>query len=101
MSPLSLLLRGLIRAYQMFLSPVLTRSCRFQPTCSAYALEAIAVHGAIVGSGLALRRLLRCHPWGGEGYDPVPPRRTATARIGAGHRFARHRFACSHREPSL
>ena len=51
--------------------------CRFTPSCSAYALEAIEVHGALRGLGIALRRLLRCHPWGAHGWDPVPERRTA------------------------
>ncbi len=69
----STLLRGLIRAYQLFLSPVLPPSCRYLPTCSEYAMEAIATHGAGRGLWLAARRLLRCHPWGGSGYDPVPP----------------------------
>lgn len=63
--------------YRYVLSPLLGPSCRFQPTCSAYALEALETHGAVKGGWLALRRLLRCHPvtWlgGGSGYDPVPP----------------------------
>jgi uncharacterized protein len=67
------LLRGLIRAYQLLISPLLLPSCRFEPSCSHYAQEAIAAHGAARGSLLALQRLLRCHPWGGSGYDPVPP----------------------------
>lgn len=65
-------MRGLIRLYQLFVSPLLGPRCRYWPSCSAYAAEAIATHGALVGSGLALRRLLRCHPWGGSGFDPVP-----------------------------
>ncbi len=69
---LTAVLRGLIRLYQLFLSPVLPPGCRYLPTCSDYAAEAIAVHGPLRGSWLALRRLLRCHPWGGSGYDPVP-----------------------------
>jgi hypothetical protein len=69
---LSALLRGLIRAYQLIVSPLLQPSCRYLPSCSDYAAEAIVRHGALVGSWLALRRLLRCHPWGGSGYDPVP-----------------------------
>jgi putative membrane protein insertion efficiency factor len=69
-------LRGAIRAYQLFLSPVLGSNCRFRPTCSQYAIEAIELHGPLKGSWLALRRIARCHPWGGMGYDPVPaPRR--------------------------
>ncbi len=62
-----------IRAYQLCLSPYLGPSCRYLPTCSAYAAEAIAVHGVFKGLYYALRRILRCHPWGGSGYDPVPP----------------------------
>ena len=70
--PAGLLLRGMIRAYQLLLSPVLPPSCRFLPSCSDYAAEAIARHGALRGGALAAKRLLRCHPWGGSGYDPVP-----------------------------
>lgn len=66
-------LRGLIRLYQKLVSPFLGGNCRFQPTCSEYAEEALRVHGAFRGSWLALRRIGRCHPWGGAGYDPVPP----------------------------
>ena len=62
----------LVRFYQLFISPVLPPACRFYPTCSAYALEAIMTHGVLRGGWLALRRLARCHPWGGSGYDPVP-----------------------------
>jgi uncharacterized protein len=74
---LTILLRGLIRTYQLTLSPVLPPSCRYLPSCSDYAAEAIARHGAARGCWLALRRLLRCHPWGGSGYDPVPAAPTA------------------------
>ncbi len=65
---------GLIQAYRWLLSPVLPASCRFWPTCSSYAQEALARHGPLGGGWLALRRLLRCHPWCGGGYDPVPER---------------------------
>lgn len=61
-----------IRVYRLVLSPLLPPSCRFQPTCSAYALEALQRHGPGRGTWLALRRIGRCHPWGGSGYDPVP-----------------------------
>ena len=61
-----------IRLYQWFISPLLPAACRYQPTCSAYAIEAIQHHGLIRGVWLTLKRLLRCHPWGGSGYDPVP-----------------------------
>jgi uncharacterized protein len=63
---------ALIRAYQWAISPLLPASCRFTPSCSAYAAEAIGRHGALRGSWLAARRLGRCHPWGGHGHDPVP-----------------------------
>lgn len=66
------LLRGAIRAYQLLISPLLPPSCRFLPTCSDYACEAIGRHGALRGLALAAWRLARCHPWGGSGYDPVP-----------------------------
>ena len=65
---------GLIRVYQWLISPLLPRACRFAPSCSEYAAEAIATHGVARGGFLALRRLLRCHPWGGDGFDPVPQR---------------------------
>ena len=58
--------------YQRCISPLTPASCRFTPTCSQYAREAIAKHGPFKGLYLALRRILRCHPWGGSGYDPVP-----------------------------
>ena len=61
-----------IRFYQRYVSPMLPPACRFTSTCSQYAIEAIQKHGALKGLWLALRRLLRCHPWGGSGYDPVP-----------------------------
>lgn len=67
-SPLVLL----IRFYQVCISPYTPASCRFTPTCSAYALQALRKHGPVKGLYLAVRRILRCHPWGGSGYDPVP-----------------------------
>ncbi|MCL2247616.1 MAG: membrane protein insertion efficiency factor YidD [Lentimicrobiaceae bacterium] len=66
------LLIGLIKLYQYTLSPFLGRHCRFVPTCSQYGIEAIQKHGALKGSWLTIKRILRCNPWGGSGYDPVP-----------------------------
>lgn len=67
------LLTGSVRFYQCAVSPMFPPACRFTPTCSSYAIEALQTHGAAKGSWLALRRIARCHPWGGCGYDPVPP----------------------------
>jgi putative membrane protein insertion efficiency factor len=67
------LLRGLVHVYRVTLSPLLGPGCRFEPSCSAYALEALERHGARRGSWLALRRVLRCHPFHPAGFDPVPP----------------------------
>ncbi|MGC6426984.1 MAG: membrane protein insertion efficiency factor YidD [Akkermansiaceae bacterium] len=72
------LIRLLIRFYQICLRPLMktlggpTAGCRFTPTCSYYYLEAVESHGSLKGSYLGIRRILRCHPWGGSGYDPVP-----------------------------
>jgi putative membrane protein insertion efficiency factor len=74
MSPLALLLSLPVRAYRLILSPWVGMHCRYQPTCSAYALEALEKHGGLKGGWLALRRIGRCHPWGSSGYDPVPER---------------------------
>jgi hypothetical protein len=67
------LLKAGIVFYRRFISPLKPPTCRFHPTCSAYALEAIEVHGALYGSWLAIRRILRCHPFHPGGFDPVPP----------------------------
>ena len=66
---------GLVSLYRVAISPWLGLNCRFQPTCSEYAIEALRQHGVIRGSWLAARRIGRCHPWGGSGYDPVPRER--------------------------
>jgi putative membrane protein insertion efficiency factor len=63
---------GLIKVYQFTLSPFFGKQCRFIPTCSQYGIEAIQKHGALKGSWLTIKRILRCHPWGGSGYDPIP-----------------------------
>lgn len=63
---------AIVRAYQYLLSPWWGTQCRFTPTCSHYAIEALERHGALAGAWLALRRILRCHPWSAGGYDPVP-----------------------------
>jgi len=66
------LLMAMVRGYQLLLSPWLGNSCRFEPTCSNYALQALQRHGAAVGGYLALKRIARCHPWCDGGHDPVP-----------------------------
>lgn len=63
---------GIIRFYQGAISPMTPATCRYQPTCSQYAVEAIQKHGPVKGVWLAIKRIARCHPWGGSGYDPVP-----------------------------
>lgn len=68
---------ALVRFYQGALSPFLPPTCRFQPTCSQYAVEALSNHGPWKGGWLALKRIGRCHPWGGHGYDPVPEKTAA------------------------
>jgi putative membrane protein insertion efficiency factor len=74
---LSLPLLGIVWIYRRFVSPVLPPACRYHPSCSQYAAEAIAVHGPFSGTWLAVRRLLRCHPWAPGGPDPIPPRASA------------------------
>ncbi|WP_298286440.1 membrane protein insertion efficiency factor YidD [Acidocella sp.] len=72
MSPAALMLSGAIRVYELTLRPVIGANCRFYPSCSAYAREAICRHGATRGGLMAARRILRCHPWNPGGFDPVP-----------------------------
>jgi hypothetical protein len=82
----SIALRAAVRGYQLLVSPLLPPACRFLPSCSEYAAEAIERHGTRRGAALALRRLARCHPWGGSGYDPVPePGGSECRSVGLGH----------------
>jgi putative membrane protein insertion efficiency factor len=74
-------LMAVIRGYQRLVSPLLGPRCRFAPSCSAYAVEALARHGAARGSWLALRRIARCHPFNPGGHDPVPPARSTSATM--------------------
>ncbi len=69
------LLKQLVRFYRYFISPLTPPSCRFQPTCSEYALEALEKHGALKGSWLSIKRISKCHQWHPGGYDPVPPQK--------------------------
>jgi putative membrane protein insertion efficiency factor len=71
-------LMGLVTAYRLLISPSLGSNCRFEPSCSAYSLQALGRHGAVAGSYLTLRRLARCHPWCDGGHDPVPPPQPAS-----------------------
>ncbi len=64
-----------IRFYQIMISPFLGENCRYSPTCSFYTLEALRIHGLFYGSWLSLKRIFSCNPWGGSGYDPVPPKK--------------------------
>jgi hypothetical protein len=80
-TPVTRLLIGLVRGYRRFVSPLLGPRCRFAPTCSAYAVEALSVHGALRGGWLAARRIARCHPFNAGGHDPVPPARSSSATM--------------------
>lgn len=72
MNPVARILVWVVKAYQLVLSPIFGQQCRFYPTCSQYAIEAIRKHGVFLGSYLTVRRLLRCHPWHAGGHDPIP-----------------------------
>ena len=76
-SAVSKVLTGLIRTYQIAFSPFLGSNCRYNPTCSAYAISAVERHGPFLGSILAVKRICRCHPWADGGYDPVPEKHNA------------------------
>jgi len=82
MTPAAVALRILIRAYQTMISPFFPAHCRYWPSCSAYAGQAVQRHGAVAGSWLAMRRIARCQPWGGHGYDPVPEKSCAEMHDG-------------------
>ena len=84
--PLRWALIGFLRAYRLLISPLYGQVCRYHPSCSAYALEAVTERGSVVGTWLAVRRLGRCHPWAAGGYDPVPRRAapTESSRLRAG-----------------
>ncbi len=90
MNPVSVILRGAIRLYHLTIPAITGPSCSFEPSCSEYAREAIAIHGPLAGLGLGLRRIARCHPWGGSGWDPVPP-------AASSHHTSSHHEACGHR----
>ena len=77
-SPLATVLVALLRAYRAVISPLYGQVCRYHPSCSAYALEAVQMYGALRGGGYAVRRLGRCHPWAAGGHDPVPTRSPRT-----------------------
>jgi len=72
LTPLAHIVALPVRAYRLLFSPWVGHGCRYQPTCSLYALQALETHGAFKGSWLTLKRIARCHPWGGAGHDPVP-----------------------------
>ena len=94
MSPLAHLFSLFIKLYRYLLSPLFPGVCRYVPSCSAYTLEAVRVHGAIKGSYLGVKRILRCHPisflGGGSGHDPVPERDKPTIKKGCAHDHAAH-----------
>jgi putative membrane protein insertion efficiency factor len=91
------LLIALVNGYRRWLSPLLGPRCRFAPTCSGYALEALTQHGALRGGWLAVRRIARCHPFHPGGHDPVPPRRSASATMEPAPRAA---AAAAAKEPA-
>ena len=95
MTPLAYLFKGLIKGYQWFISPVLRGGCRFYPSCSAYAIEAVEIHGAIKGGLMATARISRCHPWNEGGIDPVPGSQLAKDTREHTHKHDKHGACCS------
>jgi putative membrane protein insertion efficiency factor len=79
-APMKWILIGLLKGYRFAISPLYGQVCRYHPTCSAYALGAVTVHGSIKGSWLTVRRIASCHPWAAGGYDPVPARRSRATK---------------------
>ena len=70
-----------VKVYQWVISPMLPKTCRYHPTCSEYAIQSLRIHGPLVGLLLGTKRILSCHPWGGHGHDPVPPKGTPFVEI--------------------
>ena len=70
-----------IKIYQWVISPALPKTCRYYPSCSEYAIEALKIHGPVKGLIMGTKRILSCHPWGGQGHDPVPPKGTPLSKI--------------------
>jgi putative membrane protein insertion efficiency factor len=97
--PVAAVLILLVRAYRRFLSPLLGQQCRFHPSCSAYGLEALQVHGALRGTWLTARRIARCHPFHPGGYDPVPPKKTPGQRAAASSNSGREESGPALAEP--
>ncbi|AVW92170.1 membrane protein insertion efficiency factor YidD [Celeribacter baekdonensis] len=96
MTPLAYVVSLPVRAYRLIFSPWIGYNCRYQPTCSAYAMEALEKHGALKGSYLTMRRIGRCHPLGGTGYDPVPDPKQPHSH--SKHSHSKHR-QCNHDTP--
>lgn len=90
MSIASSFLRAAVRGYQLIVSPLLPPSCKFEPTCSHYALTALSRHGAIKGGALSVWRILRCNPWNDGGFDPVPPAAAGHDRAACAHHHHHH-----------
>ncbi|MFY0674450.1 MAG: membrane protein insertion efficiency factor YidD [Bacteroidia bacterium] len=75
LKPIEWLILVLVKIYQYIISPLFPATCRYTPTCSAYMVKAVKIHGPFTGFWLGIKRIGSCHPWGGHGYDPVPPKR--------------------------